>query len=348
MTKSKVEAEVLNGMVEMYRRGKSIASAAASFGVNRETARKHIRALGLGMRDGSKYKTADLKTEARRRARAVEVVAKAAARDAIRAEMATLLRRGLNLKEIGWQLGVTGETVRKYLKDIRTAPTRGSIAERNKRIVIDFRSGQSVQFLAAGCRVTDDAIRVVLRAAGITEDELKASRRRSRKALKGQYIEAVHGMSYDEWIAVPKEVRRAFKTQRQHASYRGIGWKLNFRQWLDIWQASGKLNQRGGESNEYVMSRYGDKGDYEIGNVFINTKSMNSAEAALSPRVPSKYRGVQHVHPGRARGWYAYHARKGIGFYASPEEAAAARDAYLAAIGISLTQRNRSVRYAEA
>lgn len=348
MYKAKVDAEVLNGIVEMYRQGNSITSAAAHFGINRETARKHIRALGLGLRDGSKYKTADLKTEARRQSRAAEVAAQAAARDALRAEMVELHQRGLNLREIGGQLGVTGETVRKYLNDIRNAPTRNSIAERNAHIVAEFRSGQSVQSLAAGCRVSDDSIRIVLRAAGITEEELKDSRRRSRKALKGQYIEAVHGMSYDEWASVPKKVRNAFKTQRKQAQYRGIGWSLNFRQWLEIWRASGKLDQRGGGSNEYVMSRYGDKGNYEVGNVFINTKSMNSAEAALAPRALSKYRGVQQVHPGRVRGWYAYYARKGIGFYANPEDAAAARDAYLSAMGIPLTPRNRSVRYTEA
>lgn len=75
------------------------------------------------------------------------------------------------------------------------------------------------------------------------------------------------------------KTRKAFATQKCHATkVRGISFLLTFQQWWDIWQQSGHWEQRGPHVGEYCMSRYGDKGAYEIGNVFIQLSSMNVSE----------------------------------------------------------------------
>lgn len=58
-----------------------------------------------------------------------------------------------------------------------------------------------------------------------------------------------------------------------------IDFKLSFEQWMDIWQSSGKLNERGSKKGQYCMSRYNDIGHYEVGNVFIQRIEDNISQA---------------------------------------------------------------------
>lgn len=74
----------------------------------------------------------------------------------------------------------------------------------------------------------------------------------------------------------------AFCDQRLTAASRGIPFLLTFEQWLDIWQESGHLGQRGRGPGRYCMARFGDRGAYEIGNVRIATNRENREEQALN------------------------------------------------------------------
>lgn len=56
--------------------------------------------------------------------------------------------------------------------------------------------------------------------------------------------------------------RNRWSQQKGHAKERGIGFKLTFEQWWDIWQQSGYYHLRGKNKDSYVMSRYGDIGAY--------------------------------------------------------------------------------------
>lgn len=66
-----------------------------------------------------------------------------------------------------------------------------------------------------------------------------------------------------------------FIMHRAAAKSRGIPFKFTKAEWFDVWEKSGKWEQRGCRRGQYVMARKDDKGAYEIGNVEIITCSQN-------------------------------------------------------------------------
>ena len=73
-----------------------------------------------------------------------------------------------------------------------------------------------------------------------------------------------------------------YLNHKHSAKKRGIPFELSFEQWYDIWQQSGKWEQRGRGKDAYVMSRIGDKGGYTLNNVFIQSNSNNVIEGNMN------------------------------------------------------------------
>jgi hypothetical protein len=63
---------------------------------------------------------------------------------------------------------------------------------------------------------------------------------------------------------------------------------MTFEEWLQIWQDSGHLHERGPRKGQYVMCRYGDKGAYKRGNVRVASVEENIAEWAVTRRSLTK------------------------------------------------------------
>lgn len=76
-----------------------------------------------------------------------------------------------------------------------------------------------------------------------------------------------------------RRIRPKWQNQKDHAKERGIEFRLTFTEWWDIWQQSGKWDLYGKKKGQYCMSRYGDLGAYEVGNVFIQLASDNIRQA---------------------------------------------------------------------
>jgi hypothetical protein len=68
---------------------------------------------------------------------------------------------------------------------------------------------------------------------------------------------------------------KAYRMQKSNAKTRKIPFLLTFEQWLEIWNASGKIHLRGRGAEKFCMCRNNDIGPYEIGNVFIGTGREN-------------------------------------------------------------------------
>jgi hypothetical protein len=73
----------------------------------------------------------------------------------------------------------------------------------------------------------------------------------------------------------------SFRCQRAQAKQRRIGWQLEFWEWLQIWEESGHLDERGTHCGQWVMGRNGDMGPYARHNVRIIRVETNNADANL-------------------------------------------------------------------
>lgn len=74
------------------------------------------------------------------------------------------------------------------------------------------------------------------------------------------------------------QLYRAFKVHRLNAFERGIPWNFQYWEWLQIWQDSGHLEDRGNKGGQWVMARHGDAGAYEAGNVKITRVEKNASD----------------------------------------------------------------------
>lgn len=78
-----------------------------------------------------------------------------------------------------------------------------------------------------------------------------------------------------------KKAKRNYDLQRYNANRRKVDFKITFEEWLQVWIDSGQYHNRGRHGGQYVMSRYGDQGAYEVNNVYINQVELNAREAGV-------------------------------------------------------------------
>lgn len=60
---------------------------------------------------------------------------------------------------------------------------------------------------------------------------------------------------------------------KSSAKQRGVDFNLSFDEWWGYWEPH--FDKRGLTSESYQMCRYGDKGGYELGNVYMATLATN-------------------------------------------------------------------------
>ena len=73
--------------------------------------------------------------------------------------------------------------------------------------------------------------------------------------------------------------KQQYHNHKARAKRKQIPFELTFDEWLHIWTESGHYDNKGTKRGQYVMSRYGYKGGYTIGNVHIQTVGENTKEA---------------------------------------------------------------------
>lgn len=148
-----------------------------------------------------------------------------------------------------------------------------------------------------------------------------------------------YGCTKDEWIELrdlglrmiaegassDSTPLRAYQHQRFAAEHRRkIEWKLSLPEWWAIWSESGLWEKRG-LGRGYMMCRKGDKGAYEVGNVYIGPGAANLSAAAKQTDLPI---GVAYTTKGISKPYRAYcnflGKQRHLGTFASVEEAEAA------------------------
>ena len=81
-----------------------------------------------------------------------------------------------------------------------------------------------------------------------------------------------------------KIAKQKYDWAKGAAIKRNIEMKLSFEEWIKIWLDSGHWYERGCHKGQYVMSRFKDQGNYEIGNVEIKLHRENIQEYMTSER----------------------------------------------------------------
>jgi hypothetical protein len=84
-------------------------------------------------------------------------------------------------------------------------------------------------------------------------------------------------------MIINRDVKNKYRWHRNNAKRRNIPFNLTLEEWCNIWEQSGKWEQRGRGSKAYVMTRIGDLGPYEVGNVVIKTQAENARECGSLP-----------------------------------------------------------------
>ena len=78
--------------------------------------------------------------------------------------------------------------------------------------------------------------------------------------------------------------RKLYTQQKSNAKQRGIEFLLTLDEWKQIWLDSGHWEQRGRGATKYCMSRTGDTGAYEAGNVFIQLGRNNVSDGNIGKK----------------------------------------------------------------
>lgn len=170
--------------------------------------------------------------------------------------MAAMFMAGKTLAEIGELYGVTRERVRQLVKKHHglVGSDGGSRVNADRRRAVNVAKKDAKSIAKHGC-------------------------------THAQYLELlqVGKRMQAEGFGFARCPTGAFASQRMNALRRGISWDLKLWDWWQIWQRSGKWEERGRSKGGYVMCRFGDVGAYEVGNVYIATTEHNASHQPNNP-----------------------------------------------------------------
>lgn len=216
---------------------------------------------------------------------------------------------------------------------------KNPISEREMQMASMFKQGLTLAVIGEHFGITRERVRQLIAKQGLTrfdggvsglhlqKIERVAAERAARYQLRYGFQEEEMG-SYRQ-----RGVVKAYQEQKRNSNARGIEFRLSFKQWVTIWETSGKYDLRGRGIGKYVMSRIKDEGCYELGNVHIQPGTENSSEAVKKWMVKGKkcsHTGVYHLTPGTRKSWHAHYGSLCIGRFTTEEEAIQARATYLA------------------
>ena len=158
-----------------------------------------------------------------------------------------------------------------------------------------YREGKTLREIGILFGVSRERIRQIISALGVTRkdggqtigaNETRARKKAEKERLFRQRAKRL-GMPHTElrkhlnqYGSGSKSPLSKYRSHRQAARKRGIGWKFNFGSWWKMWSESGKWALRG--RGKYVMARSGDEGPYAVENVYICTASQNSKDAHVN------------------------------------------------------------------
>jgi len=209
-------------------------------------------------------------------------------------QIAVLAADGLTRHQIADKIGASPNYISTIAKENGIAVRHSSTGvgvdrDRVEAMAAMYRGGKTLEEIGAVYKVTRERVRqIISKYAGVDAAQggqsIKASKKaNARAARKDAESYEKYGCSYQQYrelVDMGKEIMEtgagrertptgAWARQKHTAGTRGVEWKLKLWDWWQIWQESGKWEQRGRGKGMYVMCRFGDKGAYEVGSVYI-------------------------------------------------------------------------------
>lgn len=185
----------------------------------------------------------------------------------------------------------------EWVKRSGRPPKKNKIpTDREIDIKYRYEHGQTLNEIGLIYQVTRERIRQILKeyfnivgengGAAIKHFVKESARNKLAIEKKKKKIARILGCTEEFFEEVnkgdaiwkPGSPSRFFVDQKRNAKKRKVEWHLTFKEWWDIWQESGKYNQRG-RGKGYCMTRIGDTGGYQVGNVEIKTIGENFSES---------------------------------------------------------------------
>jgi DNA-binding CsgD family transcriptional regulator len=225
-----------------------------------------------------------------------------------------LAEQGLTRGQISERTGLKYQTVSKlaFNAGIRIQRQDYSGAEcadsdRIRQMADLYKSGRTLKQIGERFGVTRERVRQILtKHLGFNANSggrhIRAERQRTRFELKrNQKCLEKWGCNWDQYVELRalRKPTRAFASQKQNASKRGIDWDLTLWQWWSIWQQSNHWNDRG-RGHGFQMCRVGDQGAYSIDNVYIASGSVNIRDYWADVKSGVRTRTISPRGPGAA------------------------------------------------
>ncbi len=147
-----------------------------------------------------------------------------------------------------------------------------------------YYEGYTLEEISHNYELTRERVRQILKMKGVSRFDGGSFLRSKKKQeelelLRNQKCLEDYGCSYEDYVKhIRGYVSELYNRQKTNARSREIEWKLTKWEWFTIWNDSGHFSERGRGHDKYVMSRIGDKGVYEVGNVEIKLADDNNRE----------------------------------------------------------------------
>lgn len=137
-------------------------------------------------------------------------------------------------------------------------------------------------------------------AAAIENKKQKLERNETKcRKIFGCPVDVFLLINGEKWSSKKGTPAMAYHEQRRNAKSRGIAWNITFPEWWKIWSDSGHYSERGRWTG-YCMTRVGDTGAYEVGNVEIKTIGQNFSESffkhPIKERILTAIKNGKHKH----------------------------------------------------
>jgi transposase len=280
------------------------------------------------------------------RTRSVSVEARSF-QDAIAAKLRILAEEGKSRKEAAEEVGLSYQDVIRYglrygLPFIHASVDPKAV-DRAKVMAAMYRGGKTLDEIGKLYGVTRERVRQLIKKnCGLTgadggQSAIAQRKREAAQAKRDARSLERHGCRHDQYLELVKMrgPTIAWTRQKNNALKRDVCWNLKLWDWWQIWQESGKWEQRGRGKGRYVMCRFGDTGAYEPGNVYIATCEHN---VSFQPNNPYRLGHPDHekaVAARRERGRSrpaVSHKRK---YHDLPIGVTKSRNRFLAQIGVN-------------